>query len=110
MSMEESNEVRVKDELICDSQSIPETKEAKRQSKLVKKEPIDIEMQTSKYQVEVKSEEKYSATEKFANKSSIAFLNEETTATTSDNNSITNQTTSNSKTRNRKTNKLQKLK
>ena len=48
-------------------------------------------------EIEVKAEEKFSATEEFANKSSIAFLNEETTkATTStdDSNTInTNQAT-----------------
>ena len=92
MNMEESNEVRVKDEPICDSQSIPETREVKRRSKLVKEEPIDIEIQTS--QVEVKVEEKFSSTEEFANanKTSIAFLNEETTHTTkpSDNQTETN--------------------
>lgn len=121
MNMEESNEVRVKNEPICESQSIPDTKEAKRQSILVIEEPIDIEMKTSKSQiesnseeVEIKTEEKFSATEEFANKDLIAFLNEETTARTSDNNPITNQaTTSNSqpnKTRNMKTNKLKNLK
>jgi hypothetical protein len=36
MNMEESNEVRVKNEPICESQSIPDTKEAKRQSILVR--------------------------------------------------------------------------
>ena len=78
-----------------------------RQSILVKEEPIDNEIQTSKYQVEVKVEEKFSATEEFANKASIAFLNEETT---SDNNPINNQATTSDKTRKRKTNKLQKSK
>ena len=99
--MKESNEVRVKDEPICDSQWISQTSEAKRQS-------IDNEIQTSKYQVEVKVEEKFTATEEFANRASIAFLNEETT---SDNNPINNQTTKISdKRRKRKTNKLQKSK
>ena len=97
--MEESNKVRVKNEPICDSQSIPDTKEAKRQSMKVKEEPIDNEMQKS--QVEVKAEEKFSATEEFANKASIAFLNEETFATSS---------YKTNKTRKRKTNKLQKSK
>ena len=102
--------MRVKDEPICDR-----TKEAKRQSILVKEEPIDIEMQTSKYQIEVKVEEKFSAIEEFANKASFAFLNEETTSTTNDNNPITNQAkTSNSepnKAQNSyKTNKLQNSK
>ena len=117
--MKESNEVRVKNEPICYNQSISQT--IKATSKRAKEEPIDNEMQTPKSkiesnseEVEVKAEEKFSATEKFANKASIAFLNEETTATTSDNNPITNQaTTSNSqpnKTRNRKTNNLQKSK
>ena len=57
-------------------------------SNKVKEEPIDIEMQTSsKYQmksksedVEIKEEEKFSAREEFANKISIASLNEETTS------------------------------
>ena len=93
--------MRVKDEPICDR-----TKEAKIQSILVKEEPIDIEMQTSKYQVELKSEEKFSATEEFANKASITFLNEETTSTTSDNNPITNQ----AKTSNNEPNKAQNSK
>ena len=55
----------------------------KRQSIKVKVEPIDSEMETSKTQIEVKAEEKFSAAEEFANKSSIhsvsiGFLNEET--------------------------------
>ena len=56
----------------------------------IKEEPIDIEMQTSKShiesrseeEVEIKAEEKFSATEEFINKTSIAFLNEETTTST----------------------------
>ena len=126
-----SNEVRVKDEPICYSQSISETREAslrnnqsnktrssdkqsfkqekhsrdaissddqpnkrKRQSMKVKEEPIDSETQKPKShiesrseKVEVKVEEKFSAEEEFANKTSIAFLNEEATleATTADN-------------------------
>ena len=134
MRMEESNEVRVKNEPIFDSQSISQTREAtsgnnqqkkitirsnnersikqesqpisisnskrtredyssddkeqpnkrKRQSILVKEEPIDNQIQTFKPQIEVKAEEKFSETEEFANKISAAFLNEETTkATTS---------------------------
>ena len=63
--MEESDEVRVKNEPIWD-----------RQSNKVKEEPIDIE---------VKAEEKFSSTEEFANKASIAFLNEETTQETTKN-------------------------
>jgi hypothetical protein len=133
MSIETTNEVRVKDELIDDTQSISDTrKEAtlsnkqpnkitrrsnnhsikhekqwnddhsnnkrfnkpKRQSivaKKVKEEPKDLEIETSK-EIEVKAEEKYSATEEFSNKTSIAFLNEETN---------TNQpTTSNTNTNN----------
>ena len=52
-------------------------------------------MQTSSFQIESRSEdveikaekeEKFSAREEFANKISIAFLNEETTTTISDNN------------------------
>ena len=57
----------------------------------LKKEPIDIEMQTSSKshhiestseEVEVKSEEeeKFSAREEFSNKISIAILNEEVTS------------------------------
>ena len=64
MNMDESNEVRLKNESICECQSIPDTKEAKRQSILVKEEP---------------------KTEEIANKASIAFLNEETTGTKSEN-------------------------
>ena len=92
--MGESNEVRVKNEPICESQSIPDTKEAKSQSILVK------------------AEEKFSATEEFANKISIGFLNEETTAASSDNNPITNRATTRktNKTRNKKTNRLQNSK
>ena len=110
MNMEESNEVKVKNEPVYDSQSIPETIETTSNS--VKKEPIDIEMQTYKSQVEVKAEEKFSTTEEFANKASIAFLNEETTSTSSDNNPIANQATTSktNKTRNRKTNNLIKSK
>ena len=103
MNMQESNEIRVKNEPICESQSISQTNEAKSKSILVKDEPIDIEIKTSsKSQVEVKDEEE------FVNKTSIAL------ETTSDNNPITNQaTTSNNqanKTQNKKTNKLQKSK
>ena len=97
MNMEESNEVRVKNEPICDSQSISQNSETKRHSILVKEEPIYIE---------VKIEEKFSSTEEFANKASIAFLNEETTATSSGNNQAT--TIETNKTLNSKTNKLQK--
>ena len=72
MSIEVSNEVRVKNEPICYSQPISETR--------VKEEPIDI---TSKSQIDVKAEKKFSETEEFANKTSIqtasiAFLNEDT--------------------------------
>ena len=41
MNMEESNEVKVKNEPIRESNSIPDTKDAKRQSKKVKEEPIE---------------------------------------------------------------------
>ena len=74
MSMEVSNEVRVKDEPIFDSQSILQTKEV-----------LAINV---KEEVEVKAEEK-----EFTNAVSIAFLNEETPTTTKDN----NPTRSNSK-------------
>ena len=87
MSIEVSKEVRVKDETICDSQSISETKKEVLEMK-VKEEPIDIEIQAE-------AEEKFSATEEFVNKISIAFLNEETNKTLiDDNNTInTNQAT-----------------
>jgi hypothetical protein len=62
------DEIRVKNEPICDSQSIQETREAKSQSNKVKKERIDIKMETSKSHIEVKTEEVVS----------IGFLNEET--------------------------------
>ena len=83
--MEELNDVIVKNEPICySSQPISETREAKRQSILVKEEPIDSKIALEEF--EVKTEEKFSATEEFANKASIqttsiAFLNEETTKT-----------------------------
>ena len=99
MNMKESKEVRVKNEPICESQSILQTSETKRQSILVKEESIDIE---------VKAEEKFSSTEEFANKASIAFLDVETAAISNDNNQATINKTN--KTRNSKTNKLQKSK
>ena len=80
INMETSNEVKVKNEPICDSQSIPETREAKRQSNKVKNEPIDIEIQTSKSQIEVKTEEEVV---------SIGFLNEEYEKTSLENNEAT---------------------
>lgn len=101
-SNEVSDEVRVKNEPICDSQSISETKVL---AMKVKEEPIDIDIQTNKshiestsLKIEVKSEEKFSTIEELANVVSIAFLNEETT----DNRQITNTiqlTTSNSQTK-----------
>lgn len=90
-SMEVSVEVRVKNEPICDTQSISETKKTLKNK--VNEEQSDIEMQTSKSKIEsrseevqVKTEEKFSATEESANKipiqtTSIAFLNEETNTT-----------------------------
>ena len=76
-----SNEVRVKDEPICYSQSISETKskdisedDELRQSIKVKEEPIDIEVE-----LKAEVEEKFSSREEFTNKTSIAFLNEQTT-------------------------------
>jgi hypothetical protein len=65
--LEEDNrvlEVKVKDEPICYSQSISHTKKAMK----VKEEPIEMSEEV---------EEKFSATEEFTNKISIAFLNEE---------------------------------
>ena len=73
--LEENNrvsEVKVKDEPICYSQSISETKIAMK----VKEEPNGMSEE-----IEVKAEkeeEKFSSTKEFANKISIAFLNEET--------------------------------
>ena len=133
MSIEASNEVRVKDELIDDTQSILDTrkeatlskkqpnkitgrsnnsqsikhekqwnddhsKKPKRHSivaKKVKEEPKDLEIEASK-EIEVKAEEKYSATEEFSNKTSIAFLNEEK-ATNQPTNSNTNTNNSRNK-------------
>ena len=72
-------EVRVKNEPICYTQSIS-------QENKVKEEPIDVKIQSSKLQIEVKAEkeeEKFSAREEFTNKTSIAFLNEETNKTAS---------------------------
>ena len=74
--MEKLNQVRVKNEPICDSQSIQETREAKRQSNKLKKEPIDIKIETSKSHIDVKSEEKFSSSREEV--FSIGFLNEET--------------------------------
>ena len=149
INMEVSNEVKVKNEPIYDSQSISDTRKAtlskyhpnnitnneqsiknerqfipisdskrtreeisnedqpnkrKRQSMKLKEERIDIEMQTSnshiestseKVEIKAEKEEKFSAKEEFANKTSIAFLNEEST-TSSDNDNLirsTNQLT-----------------
>jgi hypothetical protein len=77
------NDVSVKNEPICYSQSISQTKEVLGMK--IKEEPIEIEMKKSKSHIESKSEEKFSAREEFANKISIAFLNEETTQETSTN-------------------------
>ena len=63
------------------------------QAMKVKEEPKDIEMQTSKSHIEdVKAEEKFSETEEFINKISIAYLNEEPTqsTTSSDENNVNN--------------------
>ena len=52
----------------------------------VKEEPIDNEIQTSKpkeFEIKAEEEEKFSATEEFANKISIGFLNKETNQETS---------------------------
>ena len=85
--MEALNEVRVKDEPISDNQSISETIEAtsnnNQPKKGVKEKRIDIEIEKSK-EIVLKAEEeeeKFSTTEEFMNKASIAFLNEETKAT-----------------------------
>ena len=151
----DTNEVRVKNEPIYDSQSIQQNKEAtsrknqpnktqsnnmqlikneresipindskrtreeissdehKRKSIVamrIKEEPIDSEMQTSKShiesmskEVEIKTEQKFSEMQEFVNKTSIAFLNEETTTLTED-----TPTTSNSQSN--KSNKLEKSK
>ena len=74
--MEKSNEVRVKNEPILDSHSIQVTRKAKIQSNKAKIEPLDTEIQTSKSQVEVKTEEKFWSSREEA--VSIGFLNEET--------------------------------
>ena len=108
-SIEKLDEVRVKNEPICDSQSIPESKISKK----VKEEPIDNDIETSKShieskseEVEIKAEEKFSATEEFANKISIAYLNEEISTTISEDNPTSNQqTTSNNETNNRRNKK-----
>ena len=76
--MEESGKVRVKIEPIWDSQTIPETREAKRRFYKVKKEQIDNEIQTSKYEIEVKTEEMFSSSREEV--VSIGFLNEATTS------------------------------
>ena len=76
--MEKSDKVKVKNEPIWDSQSISETREAKRQSNKVKKEPIDNEIETSKSEIKVKTEEKFSSSREEV--FSIGFLNEATTS------------------------------
>ena len=92
---EESHEMRVKKEPICDNLSITDKRKAssrnnqtksKSQSMKVKEEPIDSEKSLIESMTE-EVEEKFSAREEFANKTSIAFLNEETTqnATTNTN-------------------------
>ena len=95
-SIEASDEVKVKDETICYTEPISQTKKAPK----VKEEPIDIEIKTSKShidsrseEVKVKAEEKFSVTEELVNKASITFLNEETTnqATTSKSNHVNKQ-------------------
>ena len=63
----------------------------------VKEEPLDIG-------VKAEIEEKYSASEEFANKTSIAFLNEETTTSTED-----TPTTSNSQSNKRQKKNKNKL-
>ena len=78
--MKELNEVRVKNEPICDSQSIAENREAKRQPYKVKNEPLDNEIQTSKSHIKVKTE---SSREEV---NYIGFLNEETSL---ENNQVT---------------------
>ena len=80
MNMEVSEELKVKEEPICYTQSIIEKK--------LKEEPIDSEnslIESMTEEVKVKDEEKFSATEEFSNKTSIAFLNEETTQETTTN-------------------------
>ena len=86
--MEGSDEIRVKNEPICDSQLIPETREAKRQPNKVKNEPIDNEIQTSKSQIEVKTEEEVV---------SIGFLNEDNEKTSLENNEATSSNSKPSK-------------
>ena len=115
-SNEMSDELRVKDEQICYSQSISQTKEVL--SIKMKEEPKDIEMQTSKSHIEVQAgeeEEKFSSKEEFTNKISIAFWNEEPATSIEDNNTInTNKATTSksqkSKAKNIQINKLQKSK
>ena len=75
-----------------DSHSIQETREAKIQSNKVKIEPIDNDMQTSKSQVEVKTEEKFWSSREEA--VSIGFWNEETSQ---ENNQVTTMNKPNSK-------------
>ena len=111
-SMKERNKVseevdRVKNEPICDSQFISQTKVLVNK---IKEEPIEIEMQTfqsniepTSEEVQVKAEEKFSATEEFANKISIAFLNDET-------NQETSQATTSYKSQSNKNDKLPKSK
>ena len=103
-SLEENNgvtvEVKVKNEPICYSQSTSQTKEEKK----VKEETIHMSQE-----VEIKAEEKFSSTEEFTNKISIAFLNEETNTTPSYHTPTTSKSESN-KPQKKKTNKLKKSK
>ena len=86
--MNESDQVRVKNEPICFSQSIEETREAKRQSNKVKKELKDIKIETSKSHIEVKTEEEVV---------SIGFLNEDNEETSLENNEATSSNSKPSK-------------
>lgn len=85
--MEVSEELKVKNEPICDSQSISSTNRKSIFGMKVKEEPIESvnsQIESMWEEVELKVEEKFSATE-FANKISIALFNEETTQETTTN-------------------------
>ena len=62
--------MKVKNEPICNSQSISQSKKENK----VKEEPIDIELKNFNFQIEVKSEDKFSATKEFADKTSIQTI------------------------------------
>ena len=98
MINEVSDKVRVQNEPICDS-----IRESNGQSKKVKEEPVDIELQlkynkSKSKDVEIKTEKR----EEFTNKTSIAFWNVETTNKTANHDTPTTSNSRPNKTENSK--------